>query len=1237
MFLSTLTFFLFCCCCCVSLVAAQLALDVCVSRLLSSNELIDAHAAPGSTGVLYLLRKAGIVQRFDRRNATATAASTVIDFSTSVTNNGEMGALSLVFHPAFVSNRRFFVLYIEANSRLTVVAEFAMSANGNSATGPTTIFSAPYLGQGNHKGGTLLFSSVDRFLYITLGDGGCSNDCLNQGQNTQTLHGKILRIDVDRRDAGKLYAVPPSNPYVGNAAYAPEIFAMGMRNPFRVRFHPDGRRLYVGDVGQGAWEEVSVIDTAAVVQNKGINEGWPIFEGFQCNRPQATCNAQFSSLNPPIFQYRNAGGASVMGGEIVTGTADARLSNVYLFADFQRCVVFANNRMETTTSNCLVPNVLGLVPDASGRHTCPSPCPVNSTTATSADYSRFLRTIQLVSPAGSPSIRGQIWGFSKDERGELLIINPSGLWTIVSPAACNIVVPGPTPPPATPVPTPAPQPTAAPTRQPTPQPVPAPPGGSNVTIDAALFTVVSNAALDMGVYMSATTMGMGRSEYTFTGATGLYIVFLWIVAENDGQSPYEVFFNNVRIAQLTAALGDMGITPDPKYVQLVSASQLLTNGQKFFVDSAQAAGARGRWRGIIIRFLGSGPTPATTASTRTSTTTSTTTTTTTTNVGATVSPTTAAPTTTAPVVPVPEHEALKDIPTLCPEVVASGSSVATLRVTLTVGVATWATKAFSFNTRAYNGGVPAPTIAVTRGTKLLVKVVNTLGAETAASLEGGGGMDATNRFHRPNTTNLHVHGLHVSSTGRADNVSVMIEPGAEHEYEYDIDVDHPTGTFWYHPHFHGSTALQMDGGMAGAIVVLDDPAEIDANPPREHVLMLQLAGFGDTIKTGPVRLVAQLSESALPVQLVRPRVADAAPTVHMTVNGQLEPQLSVGLNEPRRLRIVNANGALFVRLSMRPLDAATPACTLTLLAMDGIYRSAPVLVTSVVIPPGGRACVVVQCAGAGVHELRSLALTNEDKTTLANAATFEGLLMRVSVSASAYAGAARIPTRLPPLPRYLADAAAAPAPASAQGFQFFSALMSINGERYKHHDGAAIATLSLGKPHDFAVSADDSENHPIHWHVNHVQIVAMTMPQSNETMHVGQWRDTVPASDAGTVTIRVVPHRFTGEMRGHCHLAVDGDLGMMTNANVDDAAGVAASHAPVAASADKARAALAFGLCSAQVGTLTATATGTGGSDGSGTSDTGATTEALVLTADSLRSAQLALAAAFVAAIAIVN
>ena len=208
-------------------VAQQLAsVDVCVTRLVTGTELIDAHVAPGSTnGVLYLLRKAGLVVRFDRRNATNQALQTVVDFSTSVRNSGEMGALSLAFHPRFATNRLFYVLFIRNPDQNSVVTEFTMNAAGTSASSPRVVLDVPRSNFGNHKGGSLLFGA-DGKLYITLGDGGDSNDTPDMGQNKLGLLGKILRIDVDGRDAGKQYAVPADNPFVGDSSFAPEIFTI---------------------------------------------------------------------------------------------------------------------------------------------------------------------------------------------------------------------------------------------------------------------------------------------------------------------------------------------------------------------------------------------------------------------------------------------------------------------------------------------------------------------------------------------------------------------------------------------------------------------------------------------------------------------------------------------------------------------------------------------------------------------------------------------------------------------------------------------------------------------------------------------------------------------------------------------------------------------------------------------------------------------------------------------------
>jgi FtsP/CotA-like multicopper oxidase with cupredoxin domain len=255
---------------------------------------------------------------------------------------------------------------------------------------------------------------------------------------------------------------------------------------------------------------------------------------------------------------------------------------------------------------------------------------------------------------------------------------------------------------------------------------------------------------------------------------------------------------------------------------------------------------------------------------------------------------------------------------------------ATLDVALTVTTASVTNEAFSLRTRAFNGRVPGPTIAVPRGTRLRITLSNELGAETAASLQGGGmgGMaplDAMNRLHRPNSTNLHVHGLHVSPLGTADNMTRECKPGQTLTYEYDIDADHASGINWYHTHLHGATAIQMEGGMAGAIVVLDDPSELEPGlaAMKEHVLVMQQFGFAGNEELGNILELAKSSKSDLAMQATNPGLADR----YYLVNGQFQPQLVVQRNEPRRLRIVNAGGShtLYMALAKAPVPLVARA------------------------------------------------------------------------------------------------------------------------------------------------------------------------------------------------------------------------------------------------------------------------------------------------------------------------
>ena len=177
----------------------------------------------------------------------------------------------------------------------------------------------------NHNGGGLAFDNGGRLL-IALGDGGSGGDPLGNGQRLDTFLGKILRIDVD---AGTPYAVPADNPFRSTAGAAPEIWAYGLRNPFRISVDRPTGNLYIGDVGQGAVEEIDVQTSSS---RGGENYGWNVVEGSQCYSPPSGCDR--NGLVPPVYEYTHAEGCSVTGGVVYRGCRMPDLAGTYFFGDY---------------------------------------------------------------------------------------------------------------------------------------------------------------------------------------------------------------------------------------------------------------------------------------------------------------------------------------------------------------------------------------------------------------------------------------------------------------------------------------------------------------------------------------------------------------------------------------------------------------------------------------------------------------------------------------------------------------------------------------------------------------------------------------------------------------------------------------------------------------------------------------------------------------------------------------
>lgn len=243
-----------------------------------------------------------------------------LDIRSEVSFGGEQGLLGLAFHPDYASNGRFFVNYTNTNGDTRIV-EYTVSSDPNQAAPQTARellgFQQP---AGNHNGGWLGFGP-DSYLYIATGDGGAANDRFGNGQNPDSLLAKILRIDVDNGDP---YGIPSTNPWADGGG-VPEAFIWGLRNPWRASF--DENNLYIGDVGQGRWEEISVVSIA----DAGANLGWSIMEGAHCFDANE-CDQ--SGLVLPAHEYSHDEGCSVTGGYVYRGDAIPELRGQYLFADY---------------------------------------------------------------------------------------------------------------------------------------------------------------------------------------------------------------------------------------------------------------------------------------------------------------------------------------------------------------------------------------------------------------------------------------------------------------------------------------------------------------------------------------------------------------------------------------------------------------------------------------------------------------------------------------------------------------------------------------------------------------------------------------------------------------------------------------------------------------------------------------------------------------------------------------
>ena len=287
---------------------------------------LDFQNAGDGSGRLFIVEQSGRIFIIDP-SSFETSAALFLDISDRVDDSGnEMGLLGLAFHPDFENNESFFVNYTNGNN--TVISRFTLSSNNPDAADAASeeillTFQQPYP---NHNGGQLAFGPDDGYLYIATGDGGSGGDPHGNGQNPGTLLGKILRIDVDSQDPGLNYAIPPDNPFTGNTEdYREEIYAYGLRNPWRFSFDSLTNLLWAADVGQDTMEEIDIIE-------KGGNYGWNIIEGSLCYNPRTGCDP--AGLELPLYEYEHSLGESITGGYVYRGENLPLLYGAYIYADY---------------------------------------------------------------------------------------------------------------------------------------------------------------------------------------------------------------------------------------------------------------------------------------------------------------------------------------------------------------------------------------------------------------------------------------------------------------------------------------------------------------------------------------------------------------------------------------------------------------------------------------------------------------------------------------------------------------------------------------------------------------------------------------------------------------------------------------------------------------------------------------------------------------------------------------
>ena len=301
-------------------ISAQYNFEIAFPNLNFSSGL-DLQNSGDGTNRIFVVERNGIIKVFPNdRNVSST--TTFLDITDRVTSGGETGLLGLAFHPDYLNNGYFYVNYTAPSPLRTIISRFNVSASNPDSADKNSeqiilTYNQPY---SNHNGGCVAFGP-DGYLYIAAGDGGSGGDPDNYAQNIGSLLGKIIRIDIDSPQAPLNYGIPADNPFVDstNVNIRKEIFAWGMRNPWRFSFDSVTGKLWCGDVGQNTWEEVDIIEN-------GKNYGWRCYEGNH-DYNLIGCNGTYEF---PIWEYSHSLGYSITGGYVYRGQNVPELYGKYI-------------------------------------------------------------------------------------------------------------------------------------------------------------------------------------------------------------------------------------------------------------------------------------------------------------------------------------------------------------------------------------------------------------------------------------------------------------------------------------------------------------------------------------------------------------------------------------------------------------------------------------------------------------------------------------------------------------------------------------------------------------------------------------------------------------------------------------------------------------------------------------------------------------------------------------------